>query len=504
MNRRLFLKTGGTGLAALAALPGCAGTGSVRPSGQASASLPDRLGLSTADLRRLLDAALGKGGEFAELFFEHRVSNSLRMEEDILKESARSISLGVGIRVLRGDQTGYGYTNNLDMESMRVAALTAAAIAASPVSARAAELKPSHPAIEIADWAEPMRDAALDEKIGLVRAAYSAAFEADPRIRKVQASLADETQEVTVVTSDGLLVSDVRPQVRLIVRATAEAGGSRNTGSFSGGGRVGLGFYRTEQTPGFIGRQAALEAVELLSAADPPAGEQTVVLDAGQSGVMVHEAVGHPLEADGNRKRTSIFWDKMGTLVANPLVTIVDDPTLPRLRGSLNMDDEGAPTERTVLIEKGRLVGFLQDRLSAKCMSLPVNGHGRRESYASVPIPRMCNTVLERGEHDPEEIIRSVKRGFFAKTYQGGQVQDTGKFTFSVNLGYRIEDGRLTQPVKNATLIGTNVQILNEVEMIGTDAGLFLGTCGKDGQSAAVTASTPTLRLRRMTVGGRA
>jgi TldD protein len=426
------------------------------------------------------------------------------MEEDIVKESTRAIQLGMGVRVIKDDQTGYGYTNDLTVEAMRKAAFTAAAIASSPGAVRA--VRPTASALEryVYDTAEPFTGLGLSEKAGLVREAYAAAQGADPRIRKVQASLADEIQIVTIANSEGLLVSDSRPQVRLTVRATAEQGSSRNTGSHSGGGRVGHGYFRTDRTPVAIGRAAAEEALVLLASVDPPAGEQTVVLDSGQSGVMIHEAVGHPLEADGNRRKTSIFWDKLGQLVANPIVTITDDPTLPRYRGSLNVDDEGSPAVNTLLIEKGRLVGFLQDRLSAKLMAMERNGHGRRESYASIPIPRMCNTVLARGQQDPEEIIRSVKKGFFAKTYQGGQVQNSGKFTFSVNLGYMIEDGRLTRPVKNATLIGTNVSILNEVEMIGNDMGVFLGTCGKDGQSAAVTACTPTLKLRCMTVGGRA
>jgi TldD protein len=218
---------------------------------------------------------------------------------------------------------------------------------------------------------------------------------------------------------------------------------------------------------------------------------------------MVHEAVGHPLEADANRKKTSIMWDKLGQQVANPIVTIYDDPTLPHYRGSFNVDDEGIVPTKTMLIEKGKLVGFLQDRLSAKLMKMDPNGHGRRASYKDVPIPRMANTVLGTGDATVEEILGSVKKGFFAETYQGGQVSDSGKFTFSVNMGYLIEDGKLTRPVKNATLIGTNVQILNEVEMIGKDTRFFLGTCGKDGQSASVTAGTPTLKLRQMTVGGR-
>jgi TldD protein len=343
----------------------------------------------------------------------------------------------------------------------------------------------------------------LNSKIGLIREAYNAAQNYDAKISKIQAYLADEIQYVTIANSEGLLVSDARPQVRLIAIATAEDKGNRNTGFYSGGGRIGLGYFKKERTPTEIGKKAAEEAVTLLEAVNPVAGEQPVVLSSAQSGVMVHEAVGHPLEADGNRKKTSIMWDKFNKKVANPIVTIYDDATIPHYRGSMNIDDEGTNTRKAMLIENGTLVGYLQDRLSAKLMNMEMNGHGRRESYQNNPIPRMCNTILARGESDPQEIIQSVKKGFYAVSYQGGQVQDSGKFTFSVNLGYLIEDGKLTRPVKNATLIGTNVQILNEVIMIGNDMGFFLGTCGKEGQSAPVTAGTPTLKIKQMTVGGR-
>jgi TldD protein len=298
-------------------------------------------------------------------------------------------------------------------------------------------------------------------------------------------------------------VTDRRPQVRLVSIATAEQNGNRNTGFKSGGGRVGLQYFSDVITPDQIGQQAAEEAVVLLSAADPIAGEQPVILGASQSGVMIHEAVGHPLEADGNRKKTSIMWDQMGKQIANPLVTIYDDPTIPHFRGSLNVDDEGTIPKKTVLVKNGKLVGLLQDRLSARIMGVDPTGHGRRTSFQDYPVPRMCNTILARGESKPEDIIRTVKKGFFAQSYQGGQVQESGKFTFSVNLGFLIENGELSRPVKNATLIGTNLQILNDVELIGDDMGFFLGTCGKEGQSAPVTAGTPTLKIRKMTVGGR-
>jgi len=504
MNRRDFLKKSGAGLAA-----GIASSlwfdllahGKI-PS-LSSGLFEERFGVSPEDMRKILEIALSKGGEFSELFFEYRILNSVRMEEDIIKDSSENVSLGVGIRVLKGLQTGYGYTDDLSFEKMKQTALTAAAIAAGMSGVSVAKLQENKLKTQTYDMMSPFADVNLASKVELVKEAYNAAKSYDGRITKVQASLVDEIQYVTIANSEGLLISDVRPQVRLVATATAQDKGIRNTGNGNAGGRVGLGFYKNTLTPTQIGKRAGEEAITLLSAVDPPAGEQPVVLGSFQSGVMVHEAVGHPFEADGNRKKTSIFWDKMGTQVANPTVTIYDDPTIPNLRGSLNIDDEGTIPKKTMLIEKGKLVGYLQDRLSAKLMGMEMNGHGRRQSYQNNPIPRMANTVLAPGDATPEDVIKSVKKGFFAETYQGGEVNDSGKFTFSVNKGYLIEDGKLTKPVKNATLIGTNVQILNEVEMIANDTQFFLGTCGKDGQSAPVTAGTPTLKLRQMTVGGR-
>lgn len=501
INRRDFLKTSGVGLFTMMMehwMP------KMKHPQTPSFFWETHFGITKEQMEKILQTALSKGGEFAELFFEYRIANAIRMEEEIIKETSQSVSLGLGIRVIRGEQTGYAYTNDLSFEKIKETALTAAAIANSPSKIQSMTLTEKKYTHQLYDLSQSFDQLGLKEKIALVQRAYSSAQKYDPRIVKIQAWLADEMQYVTIANSEGLLISDARPQVRLSVRATAEENKNRNTGFYSGGGRIGLAYFETERTPETIGQKAAEEAIILLSAIDPPAGEQPVVLAAGDSGVMIHEAVGHPLEADANRKKTSIMWDKMGQQVASPLVTIYDDPTLPHYRGSHNVDDEGTLPQKALLIEKGKLVGFLQDRLSAKLMGMSPTGHGRRENFECIPIPRMCNTVLEKGEANPEDIIRSVKKGFYAVSYQGGQVQDSGKFTFSVNLGYLIEDGKLTFPVKNATLIGTNVQILNEIEMIGNDMGFFLGTCGKEGQSVPVTAGTPTLKIRKMTVGGRA
>ncbi len=504
IERRGFLKLTGTGVGAVI-------ISSLFHDRLLAGTIPEptrffeeKFGISSEIMKKILDAALSRGGDFADLFFEYKQANSVVMEDDIIKESTENIILGVGIRVLNGEQTGYGYTSDLTLEKMKQAALTAGAIAASGSKTRTAGFKEIVPNKQVNVTERLLATLPLNDKIGLVKEAYAATMAHDTSIKKAVATLADELQYVMIANSEGLLISDKRPQTRLSVRATAENNGVRDTGSSSAGGRIGMAFYETAgTTPKEVGVRAAQEALTLLSAVNPIPGDQPVVLGKDHSGVMVHEAVGHPLEADSNWRKLSIMWDKLGTMVASPLVTIYDDATIPYYRGSLNIDDEGTPTVNAMLIEKGKLVGYLHDRLSARIMKMKPNGHGRRHGFGNIPIPRMNNTILGRGDSDPEEIIKSVKKGFFADTYFGGEVEDTGKFTFSVNLGFMIEDGKLTRPVKNATLIGTNVQILKEVEMIGNDMGFFLGTCGKDGQSAHVTAGLPTIKIRQMTVGGR-
>ena len=504
IGRRDFLKVSALGTVAAASSPlwyDLLFSGNVPP---ASAALFEHnFGITKEDMGKILEIALSKGGDFSELFFEYRIANSIQMEDDIIKETSENISLGVGIRVLSGEKTGYGYTNDLSFDKMKKTALTAAAIAASNSTHRAANLKEQKPTLQVYDLNSPFVSTKLTKKLDLVKETYSAAQDFDSRISKVQVFFTDEIRYLTVVNSEGLLISDARPQVRLIAVSLAEHDGVRNTGFYSGGGRVGMSYFQKSRTPKQIGEAASEEAITLLAAVDAEAGEQPVVLGAGQSGVMIHEAVGHPLEADGNRKGTSIMANRLGKKVATPLVTIYEDPTIPHYRGSLNVDDEGTIPKKSMLIENGKLVGYIQDRLSAKLMGMDVTGNGRRQTYEFNPIPRMTNTVLEKGDFTADEIIKSVQKGFYAKSYMGGQVEDSGKFVFSVNLGYLIENGKLTKPVKNATLIGTNVQILENVSMVGNDMGFFLGTCGKEGQAAPVTAGTPTLKIDNMTVGGR-
>jgi TldD protein len=470
-----------------------------------SAPHADPFGLSPADLRSVLGVALSSGGDFAEIFLEHRTYDFINMEEDIIKETAEAVSLGMGIRIIRGDRTGFGYTNDLSLDKVKKTALTAAAIA------RGKAGTPAPPPLRERTLrrtfyraASPASEAGLRRKIDLVREAYAAAQGCDPRIAKVKVHYSDSLKHMCIANSEGLLVRDTRPMVKLVCVAISEKDGKRESGYWGGGGRVGMEYFRDVLTPRRIGEEAAREALVLLDAADAPAGEMPIVLAAGHSGVLIHEAVGHLLEADFNRKKTSIFWNKMGRKVGSALVTIYDDPTIPGYRGSYNVDDEGTAPRKTLLVEKGVVRGLLQDKLSARLMKRATTGHGRRQDYGHWPIPRMSNSFIDAGDDAPEDILRSVRKGFYVSSLSGGQVEDSGKFTFSVSLGYLIEDGKLTAPVKQATLIGTNIDILRRIDRVGSDLafGLQTGTCSKDGQDVPVTDGCPTLRIAKMTVGG--
>jgi TldD protein len=438
---------------------------------------------------------------------EYRTYDFINMEEDIIKETAEAVSLGLGIRVICGDRTGFGYTNDLALDKVRKTAETAAAIA------RGKAARPQPPPLRDRTCRtsrylvrRPVHKVPLGEKIRLVREAYDGARYFDPRIVKVKVLHSDSLVHVCIANSEGLLVHDTRPLVKLVCVAISEDGGKRESGYWGSGGRVGLEFFRDVHTPRQIGEEAAREAILLLGAIDPPAGEMPIVLAPGHSGVLIHEAVGHLLEADFNRKKTSVFWNKMGKKVGSDLVTILDDPTIPSFRGSYNIDDEGTRPQRTLLIENGVVRGLLQDKLSSRLMGgAPLTGHGRRQDYSHWPIPRMSNTYIAPGHDMPEDILRSVKKGFYVASLSGGQVEDSGKFTFSVSLGYLIEDGQMTAPVKQATLIGANIDILQKIDRVGNDLafGLQTGTCSKDGQDVPVNDGCPTLRIAKMTVGGR-
>jgi len=461
-------------------------------------------GITKDDMRKILENALSKGGEYADLFFEYKISHGIRMEEDIIKSTSENVTLGMGVRVIKGEQTGYGYTNELNMKKMINTAKTAAAIASGSGKTLTKDLsvhklKNNFYPIEI-----DLSKVLISDKITMVEEGAAAARGVSDKINQINAYLSDEIQYVTIATSDGKIVSDARPQTRLSVVPRAVSKKGIDVSFRSAGGRVGKEYFIGENSPKAVGEGAGKDVLEILDADHPPAGEMTVVCGAGQSGVMVHEAVGHPLEADSNRKKQSIMHDKMNKKVATEFVTIMDDPTIPNYRGSLNVDDEGVEPKNAVLVENGILKEYIQDKLSSRVMKMTLNGHGRRQDFRYPAIPRMTNTYIAPKDANPDDIIKSVKKGLYTKLFTGGQVFDNGKFVFSVSLGYLIENGKITKPVKNVTLMGTNIQVLENITMVGNDLEFkFLGNCGKSGQSVPVSCGTPTLKIEKMTVGGR-
>lgn len=456
---------------------------------------------NTAD--RLLRIALGRGGDYADLFFEYSVSGSYAYDEQILKSARRSVAMGLGVRVMMGDATGYAYCEDLSFDAMKRAAETAARIAAggkivAPVGVAMRDAPSRYPVL-----AESL-DVDGEAKKAILERADRAARAFDPRIVRVDASFVESVREILVANSLGQMVHDRQPLIRFGIRVIAEDGGKRQAGSSGGGGRMGLEYF-DDKTPEWHAQEAARQALVMLDAREAPAGEMDVVLAPGDSGILLHEAVGHGLEADFNRKKTSNYSDRIGEQVASRLCTVVDDASLQGARGSINVDDEGQPPTRSVLIEGGVLRGYMQDRHSAEFFGTPSDGHGRRESFRSHPMPRMTNTMLLPGEDAPEDIIRSVKRGVYASKFGGGQVDiSNGDFVFSLTEGYLIEDGRITAPLKGVNLIGNGPDAMRKVVMLGSDFEVSDGiwTCGKDGQSVPVGVGCPTIKIASMTVGG--
>jgi len=461
--------------------------------------------LTTSDLEAYLSEALSRGGDYADLYFEYRVNHSIVLEEQIIKSATKSVTLGVGVRVISGEKTGYAYSDDLDRAHVLKAARTAAFIA--NVSPAASVPIPEAVSGNHNLYAISTSPAELEiaEKIKLLEEADHAARAYDPRIKQVQASYIDETKHVLIATSEGKAAWDVQPLVRLNVMCIAEENGRRQSGYQGGGGRRALDMFTGELDPKALARESARQAILQFAAIEAPAGPMEIVLGPGWPGILLHEAIGHGLEADFNRKKTSAFAGLVGQKVASELCTVVDDGTIPFRRGSLNIDDEGNPTHNTVLIEKGVLQGYLQDRLSSKLMQSPVTGNGRRQGYDHIPMPRMTNTFMMSGEDAPEDILKSVKKGLYAVHFGGGQVDITsGKFVFSASEAYLIEDGQITLPVKGATLIGDGPTVLRHVTAVGNDLKLDhgVGICGKDGQTIPVSVGLPTIKIREITVGG--
>jgi TldD protein len=466
-----------------------------------------KFGITERDLESYLSEALSAGGEYADLYFEYVANTSIGIDESIVKSASEGVMVGVGVRVLSGERTGYAYSDDLSPEKIRKAARVAARIAKGPASIvktgfEDARIHNLYPMLTVP------HETALADRVDLVKRADTAARAYDSRVFQVQASYADSIREVLIATSDGRLTHDRQPMARMSVAALArEADGPPQHGYSGGGGRVTLDFFLHEKTPEYFAREAARQAIVQLGAVDAPAGESTVVLGPGWPGILLHEAVGHGLEADFNRKGVSAFTGRIGQQVASPLCTVIDDGAISGSRGSLNVDDEGTPTRQNVLIENGILRGYLQDTLSARLMKSASTGSGRRESYQSIPMPRMTNTYMLSGESDPEEIIRSVPKGIYCATFGGGQVDITsGNFVFQATESYLIENGRLTRPVKGASLIGNGPEALKYVSMVGNDLKLDegIGTCGKEGQSVPVGVGIPTIKIDKMTVGGTA
>ncbi len=466
-----------------------------------------RFGMTENSLEGILGNALERKADYADLYFEYRSAEGLSLEESMVNQTSKSVSQGVGVRVYAEDRTGYAYSDEVTVDRMKLAAEAARAIAdergAVPATVQVGHPVQRHKLYELEHTA---LEIPLDERARLLRAIDEMARAYDPRIRNVMASFGAEQKIVMIVNSKGELAADIQPLCRLSVTVIAEEEGKgRQIGSHGGGGRVEWKyFFEGDRWKDYV-KQAVQQAITNLDAVDAPAGEMVVVLGPGWPGILLHEAIGHGLEGDFNRKGVSAFSNRIGQKVASPLCTVVDDGTIANRRGSINVDDEGTPTSRTTLIEKGILRGYLQDRLNARLMKMAPTGNGRRESFAHAPMPRMTNTFMLPGESTPEEIIQSVKHGLYAVSFGGGQVDITnGKFVFSASEAYLIEDGRVTRPVKGATLIGDGPDVLTRVAMVGNDLALDsgVGTCGKDGQSVPVGVGLPTIRIDGITVGG--
>ena len=469
--------------------------------------LLDPFQLDETHLQRVLAKIFQHRTDYADLYFQYSRSESFSLEEGIVKSGSFDIEQGVGVRAIVGDKTAFAYSDDISLDSLTEAAMSARSIArhgsgrvkvASEVAVRP----------QSARYASDDPVASLDAsgKVQMLEKIEQLARARDSRVKQVMATVGADYDVVLIVRSDGLLAADVRPLVRVSVNVIVEHGGKREQGHFGGGGRHDLSYFTDERLAEYA-NQAVDQALVNLVASPAPAGIMPVVLGPGWPGILLHEAVGHGLEGDFNRKGSSAFAGKVGQRVASKGVTVIDDGTIANRRGSLSVDDEGHPTQRTVLIEDGILRGYLQDALNARLMNVAPTGNGRRESFAHLPMPRMTNTYMLAGDKDPEEIVRSVRKGIYATNFGGGQVDITnGKFVFSMAEAYMIEDGKVTHPIKGATLIGNGPDALTQVTMIGNDMSLDpgIGTCGKDGQSVPVGVGQPTLRIEGLTIGGTA
>ena len=471
---------------------------------QAQQRLLEPASLQLTDLHHCIGHMMHRQADDADLYFQHSMAESFVLEDGIVKEGHFSVDQGVGARVVHGEKTGFAFSDELNP-----AALQQAADAARSISRLGQDIQMKQPVAagghQLYDSANPIDSMATADKVAWLRRLDGWLREQEPDIRQVVLSLNASHQTILIVNADGLQVADIRPMVRFSVQVVVERDGRREAGRSGGGGRYDLPELMEGELPWQFCRQALDQALLNLKAEPAPAGPMTVVLGPGWPGILLHEAIGHGLEGDFNRKGVSAFSNRLGEAVASPVCTIVDDGTLPRKRGSLNVDDEGTPTGKTLLIEQGRLKGYMTDRQNARLMGMAPTGNGRRESYANPVLPRMTNTYMLPGKYPPEEIIASVQDGLYAANFGGGQVDITsGKFVFSASEAWRIRNGKLCEPVKGATLIGDGPSVLHQVSMVGNDLELDagVGVCGKEGQSVPVGVGQPTLRLDELVVGG--
>jgi len=506
MKRRDFIVKGAFALGAIATSDLWIGNIVAGESTMLKSSLLDTyFRISQEEIKKVLTACLAKGADFADVFFEYRVSSNLSFEEDIVKSARRGIVQGVGIRAVKGDQIGFAFSEELTLEKMIEAANAAAAIAADntaktrilPVS----EIKPKN----LYKINELATDADLNKKLSFIKEANEAAKKYDSRIVRVNVGFNDEVKHVAYANSDGIYWEDSQPLFMFQTVCIAEEKGRRETGYTGGGGRIGLEYFDKKRRPADIAKDAARLAVLNLSAVEIEAGMQTVVLGNSDSAVLLHEAVGHGLEADFNYKNLSNYSGRVGEKVASEQCTVVDEGLFENMRGTINVDDEGNTPNSTVLIENGILRGYMNDRISAKKLGVKSSGNGRRQAYNYPPMPRMTNTYLKNGKYSADEILKSVKKGIYAKGFTGGNVDITkGDFTFSCSEAYLIEDGKITAPVKGATLVGNGPDVMTKVAMVGNDLAFTDGgwTCGKNGQMVPVGMGTPTVKVAEITVGG--
>ena len=462
-----------------------------------------RFGVDEKIIHEVISTALEKGGDYCDLFFQHRITNSVGLEDNAVDRAFTNVDYGVGIRVIQGEQTGYSFTEETIPKAMKLAAKTAANIASQAKAMPPFKLVlhdvPNYYPIEVR-W----EDVGVDRKIPYLKKINDKVFTLDNRIIKSQISFSDESSHILVATSDGKMTCDYQPMTSISVSCNAEQNGRREQNGFNLSGRRGIEFFTPENLDR-LANESVQRTILLFHAIKPEGGEMEVVLAPGRSGILLHEAIGHGMEADFNRKGISIFSDKIDQPVAESFVSIVDDGTNPNARGSINMDDEGNDTEKTFLVENGVLKSYLHDHISAKHYKVKPTGNGRRQSFRFAPIPRMRNTYMLPGPHKKEEIIQSVKKGLYAESFTNGEVHiGAGDFTFYVKSGWLIQDGKLTQPVKDINIIGNGPQVLKNIVMVADDLKLSEGggTCGKDGQSAPVSMGLPTVKVSSITVGG--